>query len=349
MSVTGYQKMAFANQVIEIEPNENGRVSLLVKFDTNKNVIWTRKFGTVGNVDFISICLDGNENPLITGMAGTVFHSLYLNPEPADPNFPENLTPTQTNITDDQEYGFLLRMDSEGHYIDSRLFRRTELFVEADHADNIIVSGNSYDLNEDHFQLPYAFIKKFDADLNPLWETSYAQIHKSRFWRPAFDSLNNIYLQGSYHTDFSFANNLIVNPDPTHGVPFIAKIMADGTQQWIMNLPWQTFYGQTTIKVDASDHIYFIARFGDGQSFAFQNETVTLDPGEFSSGTVFFKMDTNRNHIWAFQYWGLKQTSGILTLTVTEKSFFLSVQIAEVKYSSEIKILPLTLMIQEAF
>ncbi|MGK4567122.1 hypothetical protein [Flavobacterium sp. 3HN19-14] len=112
--VTGYQKLAFANQEIEIEPNDNGYTNLLIKLDTNKNLIWARKFGTVGKVDLSSICLDENENLLITGIAGTILHSLYLNPESPDPNTPDDIIPTHGNLTDGQDYGFLLRMDSQG-------------------------------------------------------------------------------------------------------------------------------------------------------------------------------------------------------------------------------------------
>ncbi|MGK4567121.1 hypothetical protein [Flavobacterium sp. 3HN19-14] len=168
-----------------------------------------------------------------------------------------------------------------------------QLNVNTDHAHNIILSGILSLLDADHFQLPYGLIMKFDQNLNLLWELSYAQNQKCFFRNVAFDSHNDIYFQGVYISQFTFANTTLENDSTQtlHNGSFLAKIEANGTQAWIMDLtvPGYAIGGSSNLVVDSSDHIYLGTGFGNGQSFAFQNETVTLDAGEFNGAACYLK------------------------------------------------------------
>ncbi|MGK4567454.1 hypothetical protein [Flavobacterium sp. 3HN19-14] len=122
------------------------------KLDENKNVLWIKYFDIATNLGFTAIVLGDNGDIYISGSA-TVDHnesvnivSLYLNPNPTNPDIPNAYSPTHENLPADHVYGFVIQLDAQGNYINSVIFPDISLCgMVKDHDNNFVaVCGRYY-------------------------------------------------------------------------------------------------------------------------------------------------------------------------------------------------------------
>lgn len=276
--------------------------SLIIKLDENGNVIWAKQLKG-GLYSFNSIVLDANENILISGNVSPYITSLYFDPNPPNPNFPNIITPTYENLISDLNYGFVSKMDSQGNYIDSIIFEDIGFSdIVVDNDNNIVVVGSTT-TNEQQ----YAYIGRFNSNLNLLWEKIFSsQNGSSYFSAVACDSQNNIYCQGAYNNSFSFGNSNLQNSEVEYDSEFIGKMLSDNNESWIIELyDKRQSYQQRDIELDSSDNLCFYLTYEENFSVQFNNLILSNLPVQDENELIVFKIDVNGNHIWNVPMYGI--------------------------------------------
>ena len=281
----------------------------LVKLDENKNFIWVKYLFT-GFFHNLSITLDNNDNLVIGGTLASSHNPISL-----DPNFHPIHNPINSyeNIEGVTYYGFVLKLDSQGNYLNSKIFEDTKIEdITIDNNDNIIAVGSVVRENFPFITFEYlrAFITKLDTNLNTIWDKTYSNTNDNHnaFYDVGVDSQNNLYCSGTYRNTFSYGGTTFTNESSE----FICKMLPNGNENWIIELHGNLeYYGNSTaylnrrIQIDASDNIYFFTNYNQSSTYNFTNTTIDNLP--FSSNTiesVIFKMDSNGNHIWNTPLYG---------------------------------------------
>jgi gliding motility-associated-like protein len=286
----------------------------LVKLDQNKNFIWVKLFSETFLHPFI--LLDSNENVVIGGNFWTSNISQNINIS-LDPDFHPVTNPS--NIYENLEqltyYGFVLKLDSQGNYLNSKIYE--DIVIEditVDNIDNIIAVGSvvaKFDISTNvSYEYLRAFITKLDTNLTTIWDKTYSNTNDNHnaFYDVGVDSQNNLYCSGTYRNTFSYGGTTFTNESSE----FICKMLPNGNENWIIELHGNPeYYGNSTaylnrrIQIDASDNIYFFTNYDQSYTYNFTNTTIDNLP--FSSNTiesVIFKIDSNGNHIWNTPLYG---------------------------------------------
>lgn len=269
---------------------------MVVKLDENKNVLWAKQIKG-GLYDFGSIKVDFNGNLIISGTVKPYQSSLYLNPNLTIPPF-NTLMPTHENLTENSTYGFVLKWDSSGNYIDSSLFEGTTVIdATIDNGNNIIITGFT-SLNA----LRYGYIGKFDNNLNLIWDKTYTNQGDSNvLFNVVSDSQNNLFFQGTFRNSFTFGSDTL----QSSGSEFICKMTQNGTEEWIIqtgNLLGNPSSSQNApilnkkIKIDTADKLYFYTTYFENYSYTFSNVIIDNLILINETETVLFKIDSNGNY-----------------------------------------------------
>lgn len=286
--------------------------NFIVKLDKDKNVLWVKKIHPfifyLGYLNRGIIELDANENILIGGNIRTNSVTTTISLDPAYHVF--NQVNVHENLLTDTYYGFVLKLDEQGNYINSTLFE--SIFVEdivADANNDIVVVGATTEYNVLNLKWLEAYICKLDSNLNFLWDKTYnSNNNPNAFFGVGLDSQNNIYCQGTYLDNFTFGGITLQNPSSE----FVCKLLPNGDEDWINELASNpTIYHPTSapfiyrkIYTDPSDNIYFFSTYSQAPSYQFNNTTISNLP-LVDSETVLFKMDINGNHIWNIPLHGI--------------------------------------------
>lgn len=285
----------------------------LVKLDENKNVIWAKNWRVGGSYLFHSIKLDENENIFISGYVLPAASTLYFDPNPPNPVFQNIFSPTHEGISRDQYYGFVLKLDANGNYIDTILFEDTLIYdIELDNNNNIIAVGHTI-LYSDNIFIAYlvewGYITKLDNSLTPIWEKKFDNQNSSSFNGFSgieVDSQNNIYCAGFYRNSFRYGSAVLdqVQSEADSTSKFIFKLLPNLDESWIIDL---LDYTVSQMKIDVSDNIFFTVNYTLPSSLEFNNTIIDNLPlsNDLSINSVLFKVDSNRNHIWDIPLFGL--------------------------------------------
>ncbi|UPQ80310.1 T9SS type B sorting domain-containing protein [Flavobacterium azooxidireducens] len=278
----------------------------LVKLDESKNILWAKNWKLGGHYLFTSIKLDENENIFISGSTRPHVSTLYFDPNPPNPFFPNILSPTYEDLSKDQIYGFVLKLDKYGNYIDTILFEDTFIYdIELDSNNDLVAVGYTILYSDnifiDHI-VEWGYITKLDNNLTTIWEKTFDNQNSNSYnglSEIEIDSQNNIYCTGFYRNNFMFGNTVLeqVPADEYITSEFILKLLPNLDENWIIDL---LDYSVTKMKIDESDTIFFSANYTEPFSIQFNNTNISdLPPSnDLSYNSVLFKADTNGNHIW---------------------------------------------------
>ncbi|MGK4566437.1 hypothetical protein [Flavobacterium sp. 3HN19-14] len=123
----------------------SGTAYFITKLDENKNVLWAKQFDFGNRIMYFGdIVFDDNGNVFISGMVELSLTSAYLNPNPANPSFPNVYAPTQENLQHGHFYGFVIKLNAQGNYINSIILPDIYLSgMVKDHDNNFVATGES--------------------------------------------------------------------------------------------------------------------------------------------------------------------------------------------------------------
>jgi len=151
--------------------------ALVVKFDSNLNILARKIYGGVNNDEFWGVAIDSNNNIICAGNT-----------------YSEGTgSPTYTNA-------LVVKFDSNLTILARKIYSGAnhDLFIAVaiDSNDNIICAGNTYSEGTGSPTYLNALVVKFDSNLNILARKTYSGASSDEFWGVAIDSNNNIICAG---------------------------------------------------------------------------------------------------------------------------------------------------------
>lgn len=237
--------------------NSTGWTSILLKFNTDGNLIWGYSFVNTGSTTIHSIALDKGDGVVVSGS----FHdTLYVDGE--------------TFISTGGDDALVVGFSPEGNIRYANSFGS----VLSDEATNVCVdkTGNKFVLTTLHEALTFAgetvtpidgayptVICKFNkngtpADLIVINNDSYLV-----YQQMVIDNKNNLIITGVYYENFDILGEVLNNP----GNMFVAKLDMD------MNLVWAN-----EILIDGSTYLKDMAVDKAGNPYMlFTIDTITID------------------------------------------------------------------------
>ncbi|WP_168710293.1 T9SS type B sorting domain-containing protein [Flavobacterium sangjuense] len=278
--------------------------SFVAKLNENKQVIWVKELRMAAYA-INTIILDENENVIISGRATPHATTLYFNSNPPNPLLPNILAPTHENLTPIDVYGFIYKLDSNGNYINAKLFKDTLISnIVKDHNNMIIAVGCTVEYDTvipSDYKQKWGFITKLDTNLNSIWEktvNNQSSNSNNGFGYVACDSQNNIYCTGSYTNRFVYGSTTLQDDETSQ---FVSKLSPNGDESWIVEFH---DFSVSQIRIDNSDGIYFFANYAAPFSVEFNNRLVENLPIVLDNELVLFKINVNGNHIWNIPMYG---------------------------------------------
>ena len=293
--------------------------SFVAKLNENKEVIWI-KFLRHTYYSINDIILDENDNIIVCGSANPHTGKLYFDSNPPNPNFPLILSPTHENLDTSNQfkiYGFVYRLDSNGNYINSRIFEDIVINdLEKDLNNNILIAGNSLTYTNNPIK-PYfnkwGHLCKMKTSFDSIWEKVFNNQNsnsRNALVKVSCDSQNNIYCSGTYFNNFLF-NGTILQQEQSLiqqevNSNFICKLSANGIEDWITGIQYNSSIQNPTynslaaseVKIDSADNLYFYINYESNMSIQFNNTIIENFPLNFGYETALFKLDNNGNYIW---------------------------------------------------
>lgn len=281
--------------------------SFVAKLNENKEVIWLKDL-RLGSYIINTIILDENEDIVISGHANANDNSnpsFYFDTNPPNPIFPNILNPTHQNLDPIAIYGFIYKLDTNGNYIDAKLFK--DILVNniiKDQNNDIVAVGSTVEYDTvipSEYDSKWGYIIKLDTNFNTIWEKTLNNQNSNSnnsFRYVSCDSQNNIYCTGNFTTRFVYGNTILENDDANH---FVSKMSPNGSENWIVDF---RKFPVSQIRIDNSDEIYFFANYASPFSVQFNNQVVENLPIVMNNELVFFKINTSGNLIWNIPIYG---------------------------------------------
>lgn len=281
--------------------------SFVAKLNENKEVIWLKDL-RLGYYIINTIIIDENEDIVISGHAGANDNgnpSFYFDTNPPNPIFPNILNPTHQNLDPIAIYGFIYKLDTNGNYIDAKLFK--DILVNniiKDQNNDIVAVGSTVEYDTvipSEYDSKWGYIIKLDTNFNTIWEKTLNNQNSNSnnsFRYVSCDSQNNIYCTGNFTTRFVYGNTILENDDANH---FVSKMSPNGSENWIVDF---RKFPVSQIRIDNSDGIYFFANYASPFSVQFNNQVVENLPIVMNNELVFFKINTSGNLIWNIPIYG---------------------------------------------
>ncbi len=193
---------------------------IVIKQDTNGDIVWARSLGGTDSDSGIGIDLDSSDNIIVCG---------------------------RTSGTTSSDRAFLAKYDSSGNLQWSRAVGSglgTEYFnsVSVDNLDNIVGAGVIQGIGGAGQN---GFIAKYTSDGNLSWARTLSTSSNEEIYAVDIDSSRNIYIGGSsggLGTNYQF---------------FVAKYDTNGNYSWGRKTQYGICEG---VKVDRSDNILAVGR-----------------------------------------------------------------------------------------
>lgn len=286
----------------------------IAKFNLDGIRIWGTYFGGEATEYPLSICIDNNNNIILTGS------TFSLNGISTPGSFKETRTqPVNFNTVGE---GFVSKFNENGVLIWSTYYGLCEIrSVDTDSNSNIFISGdtaseasNPYIATTGTHQPNFSyssgsyydsFIGKFDLNGQRIWGTYYGGYQTEYNFSLKVDLEDNIYISG--HTRSTELISTINSHQETFGGQadaYLAKFNQTG------NLIWGTYYGgqdlehweKYTIDIDLNNNVFL-----SGSTWSTNNISTPNTYSETINGTedcFIVKFNKYGNRIWGTYFGG---------------------------------------------
>lgn len=326
----------------KILTSNGGRDVFLSKFDSSRNLLWTKTWGGSADERGEGLALDSLGNVYVSGPfqgtvqfnpAGGASHS--SNAGPANNIFLSKFTPAGTFVwvktwgpADGGAEGYDISIDGQNNVYVVGDFSGTSCDFNPWGAHDIHINHAPAPGNPRLFD---AFLSKFDANGNFLWARTWGGDGYDDGPGVATDSLGNVYVGGMYQSqlinfDPSGATNTGGTTHPAHddpGIPvhvdvFLSKFDKNGNFLWV-----RTWGGRGTdevgarLAVDSLNNIYLSGRFGCTSCDLNPDGTSAIHSTHGDLDAFVSKYDANGTFLWA-RTWGgtgMDAAAGLLTDT----------------------------------
>ena len=245
---------------------------LIVKYNTNGQVVWAKNYGSPLGDFADGVALDSAGNVYVTGYFSSTMTV-------------QGVTVTSKGIFDI----FLAKLDTNG----TLLWLKTAGGTGSDQAHGVVVDGAGNLGISGEFQgtatfgtrtlkaagLGDAFIAKYDAAGNNLWvhgggsTTSFVGDPAKAI---AVDAINNFYITGDYTGSATFDGLSVTNTGTSGTDIFLAKYNSNGAIQWLHHAGGPVSDKGYSIGADAAGNTWVSGFAGSGTGVVF--DTITLPP-----------------------------------------------------------------------
>lgn len=280
----------------------------VLKLDKNGNFVWAKSYGSTDHDFSYSLCLDKNNNVLITG----TFTGKVDFKDGVDTFYLKSTIPSSSDL-------YFLKLRNNGDFVFAKRIGRLGAEIPSkilsDRYNSIYISGYlssdadfDPDTSVEHklYSAGYfdAFVVKLDSNGNFVWAKNVGGNIEDRSNGMGIDDSLNVYLGGIFEGNSDF------NPDPNAtfniaaypggmGDMFVLKLDKNGDFKWAKRIGGTSTDILNSLAVDAFGNVY-----GTGYFFG----TVDFDPNAGTknltsngSGDFFiFKLDTKGNYIMAY-------------------------------------------------
>ncbi|HKK83835.1 MAG TPA: hypothetical protein VJ958_06365, partial [Atribacterota bacterium] len=269
---------------------------VLVKYDNDFNLIWSKHIGGTG-IDVASdIVIDNNLNIYILG------------------TFQETCSFDGLNeLSSDGDYDvFLAKYSNNGNFIWSKKIAYNEAFQGVNSMDieenNLIVAGyysDSINFFSDNFVSNYGmFYAKFDFNGNFIWAKNIPTTSSNTSLESVSVFSDGYYLNGRFRGTASFDLGDYTSNHSSYTDVFLYKTDFNGNGQWVRRSYGDGNAFTGTITQDNYGNIYYTGLFnGTGIEVDSTASLVSHNIVNNGNSDIFiFKYNKNGNLIWAYGY-----------------------------------------------
>jgi CubicO group peptidase (beta-lactamase class C family) len=265
----------------------------LAKISKDKQLVWLKSFGSSLQDFTFDIAVDGDDNPVVTGMFGGNI----------DFGSGQNYSPS------DEYSAFTAKFDSQGNLSWFKVFDENKMEVGSEIAvdkDNNILSvvnsrnsGSSLDTGHQPIQGEKAILTKYSSNGDLIFSKNFDASFSSRLRGVQSDTAGNILLTGEFQGNINLNQQNITSSGYNVNI-FAIKLASNGELIWLKN--WSgsgNNYGRG-IGSDKESNIYITGTFGDKINFC---QTVATNCNELtsnSSSNLFLtKLNPEGTAIWS--------------------------------------------------
>lgn len=277
--------------------------AFITKFDASGNFLWARQFGGPGSDVCFDIAVDSAGNIYTAGMFQD---SVDFNPGPGVLNKYSSNSGRNTFVTkmdgngtllwvaawdttaNSQADGYSIILDSIGNVFVAGGFEGTVDFNPADSSTYSMTVGQG------------SYLVKLDNAGNFLWARQLGGIGVGGSTDVVLDSVNNIYLTGSFQGTADFDPGVGVSNLISAGQSdiFVCKLDSAGSYIWAKKLGGTVSDFGVALAVDGAGNVYSTGQFGNTADFDPGTAVYNLTaPGNYSA--YISKLDANGNFTWA--------------------------------------------------
>jgi len=310
------------NNTLDFDPslsiyNLNGYIYLsdifIQKLDSNRNLLWAKRIGSIYNDAAESITIDNNDNIYITGF----FHDTV----DFDPG-PNVFNLNTTHGGDEHPESFVLKLNSNGDFIwathNANVSSSTSLNrgknIQYDQLGYIYVAGEltgGADFNTGSSSLTLIsngdydnYIQKLDTNGNFIWAKSYGGSSWNYIDDIDVDSYGNIYSIGVFKdsTDFDPGAGVYIIPNNYNSHLFIQKLDINGEFIWAKSYSDNTFNSQGyegSIVLDQFDNIYIAGSYWGAIDFDPGPGVFNMTAQGINMDLFIVKFNPSGDFIWA--------------------------------------------------
>ncbi|MGE0568479.1 MAG: hypothetical protein AB7O73_11060, partial [Bacteroidia bacterium] len=302
--VSGYFYGTVTFGSFTLTSNANSQDVFVAKLDPSGNFLWAVKMGGPLTDTPYGMCIDSNNNILLTG-------SFKSNAQFGSQNFTSITNPNSNSPSDDV---FTTKISGNGNFLWTRTgqakYEDRGLNVAVDSQNNIYVCGQFSDtiqFNNSHQNqiMNAAFIIKYSSSGNELWFKKAAATSVIAYGIEC-DANDNLYLCGDFTGNLIFYNqpNISIGGNFQNRI-FLTQFTSSGSQNWLISESSKNYISARDLSIDSNNDIYILGEFGCGLT-DYQN---SVAQGVFNSigyVDVFISKynHSNGNRIWERQIGG---------------------------------------------
>jgi hypothetical protein len=297
--VFGSDSITFDNITL-FNSSSNNYDFFIVKYDSNGNVIWAKRYGASNQDESYNICGDSYGNIYVTGCfrSDTLYIGSFMLINQSEPGLLDF---------------FIMKIDTLGNVIWAKSAGGknseggTGLCVDI--SNNVYVSGNfisdsvtfgNYTLHN----LSYPpcgcfdiFITKYDSNGNVIWAKSAGGSESDYLWNITSDPNGNVYIDGTFRSQvIYYGPDTLINAGTNNEDIFVSKYDSLG------NIIWAKRYGGPGMDhgnaISADYNSVYIS--GGFYSSSINFDGIVLSNGNPATCDIFVaKLDANGHALWA--------------------------------------------------